>query len=569
MIALLLIMVAEVGLSLLAPWPMKLLIDDVLGTQRVNSWLATTNRETLIWLCAGGTAGIFLVGAILNLVQSWISIDFGQRLVYNLSADLFSHVQRLSLKFHARASVGDLLKRVTADTGCIATIIRDCGLPILASALTLVAMFSILATLDWELALVSLIALPPLIVFVRRSSGPIAQKSYEYAEAEGNAYEHAERSLSALPVMQVMGREKTNVATLRQIYAGALTVALSANTAQLTLKISAGAVTAFATAAMVYLGSAKVVHGALTPGDLWIFLAYLASVFWPLESIVDSTGHIRDAAGSARRVLEVLNREQDVMERPGARSLEVTRAIVQFRDVTFGYDSRRDVLRSISLEANPGEVIGLVGKSGAGKTTLMSLVPRLLDPQRGAVLINDSDIRNLTLPSLRRSISVVLQRPILFPISIAENIAYGRPSATRQQIESAARAAQAHDFIMQLPDGYDTVVGERGGTLSGGQRQRITIARALLHDAPILLLDEPTSALDNESETELVAALNELVRNRTTFVIAHRFSTLKLATRIVVLDNGHIIEQGAHDELIAQNGMYASLYRLQFGADHG
>ena len=567
LLVLTLIMLGEVVLSVAAPWPMKWLIDHVLRGDPAPGWLARFDRDRLLLFAAGATFAIFLAGAVLNLVQSWVSIGFGQRLMYDLSADLFAHVQRLSLKFHARSSVGDLLRRVTGDTGCVTTIVRDCALPIAASALTLVAMFAVLVTVDGQLALVSLATVPPLFWLARRFGGQIAERSYAYAEAEARAYEQIERALSAVPVIQAFAREAMNDAALQRTYARALGAALCENAAQLRLKISAGAVTALATAVLVWLGAYKVVHGQLTTGELWMFLAYLASVYWPLESLIDSTVHIRDAAGSARRVLEVLNRDQDVVERASARPLVVrgaSGATVEFDRVSFGYEPGRAVLHDISLAISPGEVVGLVGESGAGKTTLMSLVPRLFDPQTGAVRINGTDLRDLTLASLRRHVGFVLQRPILFPMSITDNIAYARPDATRQEVEAAARAAQAHDFITELPQGYDTVVGERGSTLSGGQRQRVTIARALLHDSPVLLLDEPTSALDGETENELVAALRNLVRGRTTFVIAHRFSTLRLATRIIVLHAGRVIEHGTHEQLMNLNGKYASLYRLQF-----
>jgi len=304
----------------------------------------------------------------------------------------------------------------------------------------------------------------------------------------------------------------------------------------------------------------------LSLGTILAFLAYLGSLYAPLESIMYTSSTIQGASGSARRVLEVLNTENFVTDRPGAISLSPVRGIVRFENVTFGYLPDRPVLRNISLEVSPGETLALVGETGAGKSTLVSLIPRFFDPTEGQVLVDGHDVRGLRLKTLRRNVALVLQEPFLFPISIAENIAYGCPHASLREIEAAAEAANAHEFIKHLPEGYNTVVGERGATLSGGERQRISIARALLKDAPIVIFDEPTSALDVETESSLLEALERLTRARTTFIIAHRLSTIRKAGRVIVLKEGRIVESGAPAELLAQGGIFARFQALQSGS---
>jgi len=331
-----------------------------------------------------------------------------------------------------------------------------------------------------------------------------------------------------------------------------------------------GLSTALGTAMVLWLGAHHALAGPLTSvGVIILFLSYLGSLYAPLEAIMYTSSTLQGAAGSARRVWEVLQTETTVADRPGAALLKSPRGQVEFQNVTFGYEPNRPVLKDISIKTDPGETIALVGATGAGKSTLISLLPRFFDPWQGQVLVDGMDVRNVTLQSLRSSIAIVLQDPFLFPISVGENIAYGKPRATPQEIEAAARAANAHDFIIRLPQGYETIIGERGATLSGGERQRVSIARALLKNAPILLLDEPTSALDVETERGLLQAVERLTQNRTTFIIAHRLSTVRRASRILVLKDGIIAEIGSHDELLRKGGIYSELHQLQFSGSGG
>jgi ATP-binding cassette subfamily B protein/subfamily B ATP-binding cassette protein MsbA len=345
----------------------------------------------------------------------------------------------------------------------------------------------------------------------------------------------------------------------------ALSATLRSTRVQVQFKVWIGLATALGTAAILWKGGLYGISGRFDAGTIWLFLSYLVQLYAPLDSIMYSSSTIQGASGSALRVLEILHAEREVSDKPGARELTAVQGHVQIENVSFSYRPNMPVLRGISLEARPGETVALVGATGAGKTTLAGLIPRFIDPVSGRVLLDGHDLRDVRLKSLRNRIAMVLQEPFLFPLSVAENIAYGKPGATFAEIEAAARAANAHEFIQQLAGGYDAVIGERGATLSGGQRQRLSIARALLKNAPVLILDEPTSALDAEAEQAIIEALDRLAEGRTTFIIAHRLSTVRRATRIVVLKDGEVVETGTHADLLARNGHYARFYQLQSG----
>ncbi len=528
-------MLLGTGMSVLRPWPLKIVIDDVLsgqpmplGLARALAWLpGSAGRDALLGWCLGGMLLIALLGWTLNVAASQASIAFGQGMVYDLAGDLFAHLERLSLRFHGRHGVGDSIRRVTTDSSCVSKIVLNALLPVLASIVSLLAMFTVMWRLDRQLTLLALVVVPYMVFVFRRFADPMLERGFEHEQVESQLYDVTEQTLSSIKAVQAFGREDHADSRFRSISEKIVQAALATTGVQFRFGIGMGLATAGGTAAVLWVGATHVLDGRLTAGSILVFLSYLASLYGPLEALMYTTATIQGASGSARRVIEILETPCDVADAPGASPLPRVRGHVCLEHVDFGYEPDRPVLNDVSLEARPGQMIAIVGPTGAGKSTLVSLLPRFFDPWHGRVTIDGHDVRSWLLKSLRSQVALVPQEPFLFPVTIAQNIAFGRPSASCTEIEACARAANAHDFIERLPLGYDTLVGERGATLSGGERQRVSIARALLLDAPILVLDEPTSALDPQTERLLLDALDRLMADRTTLVIAHRLSTIR------------------------------------------
>ncbi len=563
----------SIAFGLLQPWPMKILVDHVFGQEPLSDTLrhllgllpgTETPQGMLAWVALAGL-GVFAVDSALDVILTISWIQVGQRMVYDLARDLFANIQRRSLLFHTRNSVGDSMSRITGDSWCAYTIVDALLFKPGYALITLITIIVVMVRLDAGLTLLALAVAPFMTgssIFFGRPIRAIAQTR---RAIESRIHSHVQQTLSGITVVQAFAREDEEHRRFREFTAAAIRVQQRSTVAGSIYNLASGLITTLGTAAILLVGGRHVLEGTLSVGGLLVFLAYLGTLQGQFAVLSGIYSTLQGASASVDRVLEVLGTGREVADRPGAAALPPVGGHVRFEGVVAGYEPGRPVLRGVTLEARPGETVAIVGATGAGKSTLVGLLPRFADPWRGRVTIDGHDLRDVRLRSLRDQVALVLQEPFLFPLTVAENIAYGRPAATRAEVEAAARAANAHPFIARLPDGYDTVVGERGATLSGGERQRLAIARALLKDAPILILDEPTSALDAATEALLLEALARLMAGRTTFIIAHRLSTIRDADRIVVLHDGRVAEAGSHHELLAQGGAYARLHHLQSG----
>ncbi len=555
----LLVSAAEV----LKPWPLKVVIDNVLRGQPLNlGWLTPMSRGELLIAACTGLVAIYAFLGIANVVNNYLTVSIGQRMVNDLRAELFEHLQKLSLSFHRRRQIGDLMMRVAYDTFSIQTIAIHGFFPAISSMVLLVAMFAVMIRMDAALTLVSLAVVPFLFMVIALISRKIHRLSDTQFAKESRVYTIAHGALAAIHVVQAFTGEAESHREFVESSSESLGENLRLITVQSVYSGAVNVVIAAGTAAVVYLGARHVIGGVLTIGELVVFTVYLASLYGPLNEIFQTYGQVRTAQAGLRRCLELLAIDPEIRDRPGARRLGRAKGAIQFDNVVFSYEPGQSLLKGISFRADPGQRIAIVGPSGAGKTTLTSLMARFYEAQRGVIRIDGIDVRDATLQSLRRNIAMVMQPPLMLAGSLRMNIAYGNPAAAEAQIERAARLARLGPVIAGLPSGLGEIVGAGGHTLSEGEAQRVTIARALLKDAPILIMDEPTSALDIETETQVMDAVEEAMRGRTTLVIAHRLSTIRNADRILVLRDGVIEESGTFEELRARDGFFNHLYRM-------
>jgi subfamily B ATP-binding cassette protein MsbA len=513
-----------------------------------------------------GLVVLFLAQSAGGFVQSYFLGVVGERIVAQMRGELFTRLVTLSLDFHSRSRVGELVSRLSSDVTLIRTMLTQTTTSLLSSVIGLVGSIMILFTLSPTLLLVALLLAPALIAVAIIFGRPLQRVSTEVQDAIAHSTVTAEEALGGIRVVKSYVREDFET----DRYGADLSGVVERGTRLALWRAAFGALMGFlgfgAIAILLWYTGHRVIDGSLAIGTLTGFLLYGITIGASLATIASLYGQFREGTGAVTRVFEILDTEPTIRDAPGAVELDRIDGAVELEGVSFAYDGVNDVLRDVHLDIRPGEVMALVGPSGSGKTTLVGLLPRLWDVRRGAIRVDGMDVRGVTTASLRARIALVPQEAVLFGGSVRDNIRYGRLEATEEEIRSAARSANADDFITALPDGYDTLVGDRGSRLSGGQRQRIAIARAILKDPPILLLDEATSALDNESERLVQEALDRLKVGRTTVIVAHRLSTIRAATRIAVLDDGWLVELGSHDELMAQGGLYARLYRLQFEA---
>ncbi len=559
----------QVGLiaaaELLKPWPLKVIIDNVLGSKPLDwSVVAGWSRETLLLATCLSLVAIYLVLGALTLVNNYTTIRIGQSMVNDLRAALYNHLQRLSLAFHNRRETGDLLYRVTADTYSIQTLAMNGIFSILTALVLLMGMAVVMFQIDWLLTLIALGVCPLLFLTISMMSAHINRAATLAHERESAIYSLVQQGMSAIRVIQAFTKEEEEHRRFVAASQESLSASLRLYNLQSLYAGAVNAVIALGTALVVWVGARHAMAGDLSVGDLVVFTAYLASLYGPINTISQTLGQIEGGKAGFRRVQEILAVERDLVDGTRVLAEKSVRGEVVFENVSFGYVPDQPVLRGMNLHVQPGQTVAVVGPSGAGKSTLISLLPRFYDPQQGRVLLDGMDVRELTLVSLRQQIGMVLQPPLIFPITIRENIAYGRPGASFAEVERAAQLARIHEKIMRLPHGYDAVIGAQGTTLSEGERQRMTIARAILRDAPLLILDEPTSSVDAETEALIMQGFEELMVGRTTFIIAHRLSTIRKADVILVVRGGQIVEQGSFTELMRQQGAFSALYQTQF-----
>ena len=563
----------ETAADLLQPWPLKLVFDYVLGGKDL-PWLGNVRvadivlspAQTIFYLALLGIVVIAVLNAGASFVEQVASTSVGHQVMYDLRRQLYWHVQRLSLSYHDAQRTGDLISTLTRDIETVHELVESALVGVGLNALTLLGMLAIMLAMDWQFTLLALSIAPVLFGVVYSFTRRIKQSARLVRQREGEISSIAQEVLSSMRVVQAFTREDYEQERFERENRQLISAGIRTATLQAQLTPFVELLVAVGTALAVWYGARQVLAGTLTPGTLLVFLAYLSRLYKPMRNLSKLSDVVSRAVVGLERISAVLETEQVVRNVPGARNAPRLRGQIEFQGVCFAYRPDRSLLNHISFRVEPAQQIAIVGSSGSGKTTLLSLIPRFNDPDEGSVRIDGRDVRGYTLESLRSQISLVLQETVLFHGSVHENIAYGRPEATSAEVMAAARAANAHGFIERMPNGYDTMVGERGALLSGGQRQRIAIARAILRNAPIILLDEPTTGLDASAEALLMDGLAHLIAGRTSIIVAHRLTTISRADTILVLEHGEIVQQGTHTELLANGGRYSELYEQQFAA---
>src|SRR2546430_981881 len=565
--------IAVIGESItdiLDPWPLKIVFDYVFGSKRMPDWLASavsfigTDKFSILNFAVLAVIVIAIFGAISSYIEKYLTTSVGQWVMHDLRRVLYSHIQKLSLSYHDHKRTGDLISRVTTDIDAVQSLISNVLLGLLVNVLTLFGMMLVMLYLNCAFTLIALMVAPGLFLVVYHYTHRIKSASRAMRQQEGEVVNVLEEVLSSIRVVKAFAREDYEQQRFERESRESVEKALQARNVKAKLPPLVEIIVACGTCLVLWYGARLVLAGSLTSGELLVFLLYLGKMYKPMRELSKMTDTISKASVGWERIREVLENTMQVRDLPGAKTAPRFKGKIEFDHVSFSYDSNQPVLNDLSLQIEPGQLAALVGPTGAGKTTIASLLPRFYETVSGQIRIDGTDIRGFKQKSLREQISFVLQETLLFRATVAENIAYGKPNATHEEIVRAAKLANADEFIERMPDGYDTMIGERGMTLSGGQRQRITIARAIIRDSPMLVLDEPSAGLDAESEKLVFDALGNLMEGKTSIVIAHRLATVRRADVIFVIDQGRVVEQGTHEELLRSGGLYSRLYELQF-----
>lgn len=564
-------MTGEAVASLLEPWPLKIVLDNVLKHSSSRGWLdhliraiAGTDKLAVLTFAAAAVLVIAAFGALCSYAEKRITTTVGEWVAHDLRSTLYAHIQRMSLAYHDQKRTGDLISRVTSDIDAIQSFVSSGLLGALISVVTLVGMVGVMLYLNWSFTLIALSVAPILFIVVFSYTRRIKKAAREARKKEGEIVSVIEEVFSSMRVVKAFAREDYEQHRLEEQSLESVELALRARSLKAKLSPLVEIIVACGTCMVLWFGARMVLDGRLDVGALIVFVWYLGKMYKPMQELSKMTDTFSKAAVGYERIKEILETVGQVTDLPNAKRAPRLKGLIEFKDVSFAYEDQHPVLSELNLTVQPGQTVALVGPTGAGKTTIISLIPRFYDPTSGKIMIDGRDVRSFTQKSLRQQISFVLQETVLFHGTVWHNIAYGKPEATRAEILRAAELANAQEFIEKMPEKYDTIVGERGVTLSGGQRQRIAIARAVIRNTPILILDEPSSGLDAASEKLVFEALDRLMEGKTAIVIAHRLSTIQRADVIFVIDGGRVAESGRHEELLQSGGLYAELHELQF-----
>jgi len=565
-------MLLQTAMSVAAPWPLKVILDNVVGERKLPPWLddflrrfmASGGKMQIAAAAAIATILIALLGAAASYLANYYTTSVGQWVANDLRLRTYHHLQQLSLNYYNTHEMGTLLSTITADVQTIQNFASSSTLGILVDMFTIVAMLVIMFWLNWDFTMIAVGVTPFMLLMVSRFKKAVKKATREVRKQQSNVVAVVQQGLESMRVVKAFGRQDLEQEELSDVSKATVEAALKARRVKALLSPIVTVTVSLCTAFVLWRSSSLILKGTMTTGALTVFLSYLSKFFKPVQDLATMTNTIAQTAVGVERVRAILEANDVIEERGDAREPQPLKGEIKFENVAFAYNKDAPVLTDVNFQIQAGQMVGVVGPTGGGKSTIVSLIPRFYDPSAGKVSIDGVDIRDYKLHGLRNQIAYVLQETVLFRGTVAENIAYGRGSATRDEIVKAAKLANADEFIAKMPQGYDTMVGDRGDTLSGGQRQRIGIARALIRNNPILILDEPTAALDTESEQLVMEALERLMKGRTVITIAHRLSTIRKSDKIVVLKGGVVAEEGTHDELMAKSGVYAELYHIQF-----